>query len=358
MDRGRRVTNSRAAWAADLQSLQSLKTLRATWDATVMGDPRRPPAAPGGRLHPCFDAKIGLGLLARATIIRAIMKTELKRDYRDNDSLPSDAAWHIGLVNKTHATELFSQDALGTDPKGWLRLDAPNTANLYDLNWRSKVWSGFTAGKYHVAGLNGWFSARYRKNLAGGAMTDHLLFQTRFFGESAIDNYIRFLLQGVYVPSANVTLSQREPFSVAELANDPTRKSLVADVIAQLKTRDNRGKPIVTVSCTGSPTAGSRFATTIVTQLGKDGYSACYVPLSKCMSSEQLHDHGFRSIVEVIHRFVTGPCMLGQRMERAGPGGEAAPGPQPHGEGPHHLRVRRFQPRFFSVPSAGELHSR
>lgn len=306
MGRARHLTNLRASSAADLQSLPSMNILRATWKALTAKDSH----ATSGRLHPGADPQVGLGLLARATVLRAVMKTEIRRDYRNDSSLPSDAAWQIGLANQTHATELFSKDALGEEPRGWLHIGAPNTSSLYDLNWRNKVCHGFNAGQFYVAGLNDWFGNRYRKNLPGALMTDHLLFETRFFGESAIDRYVGFLLHGIYVPGANLTLSQFSQFSDEELRADSTRQDVVDKVLLRLKGPDNSGRPIVTISCKGSPTAASRLATTLVARLGDDMRSACYIPLRKYSSMQQLNDHGFRSIVEAIHRFITGEATL------------------------------------------------
>lgn len=310
MSRARKLGSERAAVMQDLLSLKSADTLRQTWEKLVLKPPIGGRQTPGQKLHPCFDPQIGLNVLARAALIRNVMKTEIRRDYRNHDQFPSDGAWQIGLVNKTHAYELFSERALGEKADGWLHTNAPNTANLYDLNWRNKLCDGFPAGPYTVGGLNQWFSSRYAKHLPGGRMTAHRLFETRFFGGAAIENYIRFLLHGVYVPSANFTLSRHQPYDDAELDCDTERRDKLERLLDALSAPDNGGRPIVIVSCEGNPTVGSRFATTLVAQLGDRMRSTCYLPLAKHGLKGQLNDHGFRSVVEAIHRFITGESSL------------------------------------------------
>lgn len=302
MTKGKRGAE-RASTAADLVSLPSTKILRQTWK--LVAEKAVPPDGPKV-LHPCFDSHVGLNPLARAVILRNVLKTEIRRDYKE--PLP-DASWQIGIVNQTHAFELFSERALGTDPTGWLNMSGENTATLYDLNWRNKLCDGFV-GALRVAGLNEWFSSRYQRNLTGGRMTARLLFETRFFGANAIDNYIRFLLHGIYVPSANHTLSSHLPYSDVELSRDGLRAGKLEELLERVCGVDNEGQPIITVSCENNPTAGSRFATTLVSKLGERMRSACYIPLAKPGSKGQLNDHGYRSVVEAIHRFITGEISL------------------------------------------------
>jgi hypothetical protein len=304
--------SERASEASDLMVLPSTKTLRETWNQTrwAQASNTRSPLATGERnlLHPCYDPNLGLNALARAVLLRNVLKHEIRRDHRDP---PPDAPWQIGIANKSHAYELFSDKALGTDKAGWLRSDGDNTATLFDLNWRKRLCDGFDGPtRTGVLGLNTWFGTRYQRNLPGGEMTPHLLFETRFFGTTAIDNYIRFLLHGIYVPSANHTLSSVSPYSESELERDPIRQTKLDELIRIVTSKDNGGRPIVTVSCHDNPTAGARLATTLVARLGERTQSACYIPLARHGGKGRLNDHGYRSIVEAIHRFVTGESSL------------------------------------------------
>ncbi|MDT7836279.1 hypothetical protein [Aquabacterium sp. OR-4] len=300
----------RSLSADDLMSMPSTKMLRETWARTLKAQALEPASVlargDGKRLHPCYDANLGLNALARAVLLRNVLKTEIRRDHRE----PSpDAPWQIAIANRTHAFDLFSEKALGTDPSGWLHVDGDNTATLYGLNWRNKLCDGFN-GPARVGGLNNWFGSRYRKHLPGGEMTAHLLFETRFSGANAIDNYIKFLLHGIYVPSANHTLSSFAPFNEADLERDPDRGAKLNRLLETVSKEDNGGQPIVTVSCEDNPTAGSRLATTLVCALGERMRSACYVPLVGHGQKGRLNDHGYRSVVEAIYRFVCGESSL------------------------------------------------
>ena len=327
----------RASAAEDLMALPSTKWLRRTWQTTLADPPVANSAVAVAtkarkRMHPCFDPNLGLNALARAVLLRNVLKTEIRRDYKEASS---DASWHIGIFNQSHALELFSERALSADPQGWLHMDGDNTATLFDLNWRTRLCEGFS-GPQHVFGLNDWFESRYRERLTGGRMTARLLFETRFLGANAIDNYIRFLLHGIYVPSANNTLSPHLPYSDIELERDPDRRKKLQLLLATVTNGDNGGRPIVTVSCEDNPTAGSRLATTLVANLGELSHSACYIPLAKLGQMGQLNDHGYRSIVEAIYRFVTGESTL-------------ACSDQEHGEAELALMVRAVRSHLVTV---------
>ena len=357
MSRAKRLGSERASTWQDLVVLKSTETLRRTWENLVLNPQQAGrQQASGQKLHPCFDPQIGLNVLARAALIRNVMKTEIRRDYRNQDTDLPDSAWQIGLGNQTHAYELFSERALGEKPDGWLHVNAPNTANLYHLNWRNKLCDGFLSGPYTVGGLNEWFDSRYASHLPGGRMTAHLLFETRFIGGAAIENYIRFLLHGQYVPSANSTLSCHEPYDAAELDRDHERRDKLESLLAALEALDNEGRPIITVSCKGNPAAGSRFATTLVARLRDRMRSACYIPLTKSGLQDRpndpelqgksnshepqgkLNDHGFRSVVEALHRFITGESSL-----------ECSP--QEQGEAALAEMVRQVRSHLVKVPT-------
>lgn len=114
MSRAKRLGSERASTWQDLVVLKSTETLRRTWENLVLNPQQAGrQQASGQKLHPCFDPQIGLNVLARAALIRNVMKTEIRRDYRNQDTDLPDAAWQIGLVNQTHAYELFSERALG-----------------------------------------------------------------------------------------------------------------------------------------------------------------------------------------------------------------------------------------------------
>ncbi len=330
--------DSRASTVADLMFLPSTKLLRETWSLTLAIRASKPSevlARGDARyLHPCYDANLGLNSLARAVLLRNVLKTEIRRDHRERSP---DAPWQIAIANGTHALELFSKEALSADPAGWLRASGDNTATLYDLNWRTKLCDGFD-GPARVGGLNNWFGGRYKKHLTGGNMTAHLLFETRFFGANAIDNYILFLLHGIYVPSANYTLSSCDPYSEIEFQRDPDRRSKLDALLDAVSQEDNGGQPIVTVSCADNPTAGSRLATTLVSKLGERLRSACYVPLVAHGPKGRLNDHGYRSVVEAIHRFITGESSL-------------ICSDQEHDESALALMVRQVRQHIVTVPT-------
>jgi hypothetical protein len=252
-----------------------------------------------------YDSRIGLGLIPRVLLIRAVMRTMFCLGL---EKAPDSAGWQMCLRPEARHLELISgkalrQAAAGTLPKKLL-------SALCDPIWREQLCNGNGRDdERKIAGFNGWFASRYAEVFDGGRITPEELFNLPFFGADALERYVYLLCTGRFSPGVNRSLVPAHLRALRPTGDDAPS---VARIIAR---GDNQGRSIVPVVCTHHPSAATVFAVQLLDEVKKRGYSACYIPLKKYLADGRLQDADFRSILWAIYRFVKGDLDLSHGRE-------------------------------------------
>lgn len=271
----------------------------------------------GARANPnLYDASIGLGVLARVFLLRDVFHTEITRDQQlGGKPAPKRDAWLLNIERPLHAEVLFKAAALAPDASAWEDEARHARALLNDATWRQSLCDGFVSADHTVRGLNSWFMEHYEVRLPGARMTSELLFGTRFFGSTAIDNFIAFVRTGVHRPGVNRTLLDRQFQPGGRLADesryqhedlDPDDAIQMREIVQRLSGPRNSSRPIVAMTCVGAPRHLTLLADHILQLLGRAHQNVCYVPVHRQLDDLGVEAGGFDSIVDVLHKFAQG----------------------------------------------------
>lgn len=261
-----------------------------------------------------YDPSCGLGVLARVVLLREVFYDEVCREHvACGQQPPAREPWLLNIERPFHAEVLFKASTLSASPEAWQ--EARHAIPLLqDPAWRQALCEGFTCAGNAVRGLNHWFDDEYEHRLPDGKVTPEMVFDTRFFGSTAIDNFVSFVRTGQHRPGVNRSmldrqfradgrLSGRHRYRLDEL--EASDAASVRRIVDTLTAPNNDGRPLVAVTCVGAPRHLTRIIDLVLQQL-KGDKSVCYVPIHRQIDDFGAEAGGFDSIVEILHRFAQG----------------------------------------------------
>jgi hypothetical protein len=263
-----------------------------------------------------FDSERGLGALARAVLLKDVFRSQIYRDAQMQGREYKPKALHFNIAHRSHADRMFENKALGPNQADWLTTSDNALKTLLSQEWRQSLCSGFVIpGEGRVAGLNAWFGGNYRQMSHIEQMTGERLFDSRFHGPAAMDNFLRFVLTGAYAPGSNTSLLQRQFLAGGRLAPHagrrlehmaPDVRGAVTKVAEVLRQPNNEGRPIVVMKRLGAPAFMTAVTSLVVDELSGSSKNICYVPIHRQIGNFGAGDAGYVALVEVLHRFTLG----------------------------------------------------